>query len=410
MRLPEALAVRNFRLLFLGQAVSLLGDGMVPVALAFAVLEITDSPSALGLVLAARLIPTVLLLLAAGVIADRIPRRTVMVVSDLARMLSHGAMAALLLSGAAEVWSLALLAAANGAATAFFQPASTALVPMTVGPQLLQQANALRGLAQSGGFILGPAIAGLLVATAGAGVALAVDAATFGVSALFLLALRVPDVVPPPVRPFVAELRDGWREFRARDWVWGIVLGASVANMLAAGYQVLGPIVADRELGGAGAWAAIATCFGIGSLAGGLLVLRRPVARPLLVGTLAVMFWPVTWVLLAIPAPTAVIAGGALLGGAGLMVFNALWEATLQAQIPAESLSRVSAYDWLGSLALNPIGAALVGSIAAGLGVAETLLLCAALATAVNLFVLTLPGVRQTAILPPAAPQPASSM
>jgi hypothetical protein len=409
MRMPEAMSAlrqRKFRLLFAGQAVSVLGDGMVPVALAFAVLEVSNSASALGLVLAARLIPTVALLLAGGVIADRISRRTVMVAADLVRMLSHGAMAALLLSGNAQVWSLAVLAALNGAGTAFFAPASTALVPMTVAPGLLQQANALRGLAQSAGFILGPALAGVLVATAGAGVALAIDASTFAVSAGFLLALRLPDIAPPPVQPFISELREGWREFRARDWVWGIVLSASLANMLAAGYHVLGPVIADRDLGGAAAWATIATGFGIGSLIGGLVILRRPVRRPLLVGLLAASSWVLPWILLAVLAPVGVIAAGAVLAGAGLMIFNALWEASLQAHIPAESLSRVSAYDWLGSLALNPLGSALVGPIAAGLGTRSTLILCAVLATVVNAFVLMLPGVRNTEnpVVVPAVP------
>jgi hypothetical protein len=236
----------------------------------------------------------------------------------------------------------------------------------------------------------------VLVATAGAGVALAIDAATFAVSAAFLLALRLEPTVPPPARAFLSELRDGWSEFRARDWVWGIVLSASLANMLAAGYQVLGPIVAARSLGGAGAWATIASAFGIGSLLGGIFILRRPVHRPLLFGQLAVAIGVLPWILLALPAATGVIAAGAFLAGAGVMTFNALWEATLQTEIPAASLSRVSAYDWLGSLALNPFGTALVGPLAAGLGISTTLLVFAAVVTVVNAFVLLLPGVRHT--------------
>ena len=401
MRLPEVLRERNFRLLFAGQAVSLLGDGMVPVALAFAVLEVSDSPSALGIVLAARLIPTVVLLLAGGVIADRMSRRTVMVAADLVRLASHAAMAALLISDAAEIWSLAVLAAVNGAGTAFFAPASTALLPMVVAPAGLQQANALRALAQSAGFIVGPALAGVLVATSGAGVALAIDAATFAVSAAFLVALRLERTVPPPAKPFVRELREGWTEFRARDWVWGIVLGASIGNMLAAGYQVLGPIIAERELGGAGAWATIATAFGIGSLLGGFAILRWRVGRPLLVAVVAVCIWPISWCLLAVPTATAWIAAAAFFGGIGIMIFNALWEATLQAEIPTASLSRVSAYDWLGSLALNPLGTALVGVVAAGIGVRDTLLACAVLITIVNLSMFLIPGVRNTRAVVP---------
>src|SRR5829696_2229816 len=217
MSVPEALGAlreRNFRMFFAGQAVSLLGDGMVPVALVFAVLEITGSPSALGLVLAARVLPTVVLLLVGGVVADRVSRRQVMIVADIARMLAQGAMAAVLIAGVAEVWMLAVLAAVGGAATAFFEPASTGLVPMTVSAGRLQQANALQGLSRAAGAIAGPAIAGVLVATVGPGAALAVDGATFAVSAAFLMALRVSPVIQAPSAAFISELREGWHEFR----------------------------------------------------------------------------------------------------------------------------------------------------------------------------------------------------
>lgn len=398
MRVPEALGAlreRNFRMFFGGQAVSLLGDGMVPVALAFAVLEIDESPSALGLVLAARVLPTVLLLLVGGVVADRFSRRRLMIAADVARMAAQGAMGALLIAGLAEVWMLAVLAAAGGAATAFFEPASTGLVPMTVSVERLQQANALLGLARAAGSIAGPAIAGVLVATVGPGAALAVDAGTFAVSAAFLLAIRIAGTAPVGrTAPFIGELREGWREFRARDWVWGIVLVAALANMLAAGYQVLGPVIAERDLGGVAAWATITTAAGVGSFVGGALVLRRRVSRPLLVAVVVGAVWVLPWFLLAIPAPTTVIALGALLGGIGLMIFNTLWQASIQEHIPARSLSRVSAYDWLGSLALAPVGVALIGPISAALGVHTTLLACAILATALNLWALTIPGVR----------------
>jgi hypothetical protein len=155
-------------------------------------------------------------------------------------------------------------------------------------------------------------------------------------------------------------------------------------------------VQAERELGGAGAWATIVTGLGVGSVLGGAFMLRRRVQRPLLIGCSLVMLWPLPWVLVAVAAPTLVITAGALVGGFGLMVFNALWESTLQSEIPPESLSRVSAYDWLGSLAFNPLGAALVGPIAAGVGIETTLIACAASVTAVNLWCLTLPGVRRT--------------
>jgi uncharacterized membrane protein len=397
VRIPASVAAlreRNFRLFFAGQAVSLLGDGMVPVALTFAVLELDSSATALGLVLAARVLPTVLLLLAGGVIADRLSRRWVMVVADLARMLAQGGMGVLLIVGSAEVWMLAALAAVGGGATAFFEPASTGLVPMTVSTGRLQQANALLGLSRALGAIAGPALAGVLVVTAGPGVALVADGATFAVSAAFLVALRVRDVVHAAPAPFFSELREGWDEFRARDWLWGIVLVASLGNMLAAGYRVLGPVIADQELGGAAAWAVISTALGVGSLLGGALILRRRVDRPLFVGVGVGMLWVTPWVLIAVPTPTLVIAAGALLGGVGLMVFNTLWQATVQEQIPPRSLSRVSAYDWLGSLALDPVGVALIGPIAVIFGLSPTLLVCAALTTVLNLWALSIRDVR----------------
>lgn len=200
------LGERQFRLLFVGQSVSLLGDGIVGVALAFAVLGLTGSPSDLGFVLAARAASTVVFVLVGGVIADRLSRRAVMVTADLARVASQGLTAALLLADRAEVWQLAALQVVSEAATAAFYPG---LAPATVSPARLQQANALRGLAGSAGEIAGPAIAGALVATVGAGWALAADAATFAFSALALALLRVAPGQRAGVQPFLRELRDG---------------------------------------------------------------------------------------------------------------------------------------------------------------------------------------------------------
>ena len=184
------LKLREFRLLFGAQAVSVLGDRMVAIALAFAVIELGGSASEIGLVLAARTLPMVLTLLIGGVVADRISRRAVMVAADLARLLTQGAIAVLLISGAAEIWMIAVLSGLTGAATGFFNPASTGLLPVIVPAERLQEANGVRATALSGGEIVGPAIAGLLIAAVGAGWAMAIDALTFAVSALFLLGLR----------------------------------------------------------------------------------------------------------------------------------------------------------------------------------------------------------------------------
>jgi MFS family permease len=369
----EALKERPFRLLFLGQAVSLLGDGMVGVALAFAVLEETGSASDLGIVLAARTVPLVAFLLVGGVWADRLPRRALMVTTDLIRLAAHGAMAALLIAGEPGIWSIALLAAIAGAASAFFNPAISGIMPAVVSTERLQQANALRGLTEAVGRIAGPALAGVLVVGVGPGWALAVDAATFGVSAAFLVAIPMPAHVPVESHSFLADLRDGWDDFRSRSWLWTTVASTTFGNMLFAAYFVLGPLVADRELGGAGAWALIASAFGVGLLVGGVLLLHLDPHRPVLVATLAVAFYTLPLAFLAIPAPAAVTAIGALLAGAGLAVANNLWETTQQRHVPPELLSRVSSYDWFGSLAAVPVGMLLWGPIADAIGVSTAL-------------------------------------
>jgi MFS family permease len=259
-RLPESLDVlrrREFRLLFGAQAVSVLGDRMVAVALAVAVLEIGGSAADVGLVLAAGVFPLVGSVVVGGVVADRASRRAVMVGADRVRVASQGTMAALLIAGAADVWMLALLAGVTGTATGFFDPASTGLLPELVPAAQLQPANALRSSAISAGEILGPLAAGLLVATAGAGWAIAADAATFAVSAACLVLLRVPTRVAAGTRSFVADLRDGWVAFRSRRWVWTVVAYVAIGNILWGAWNGLGPVVADRDLGGAAAWSIV---------------------------------------------------------------------------------------------------------------------------------------------------------
>jgi MFS family permease len=369
----DALKERPFRLLFLGQAVSLLGDGMVGVALAFAVLEETGSASDLGIVLASRTIPLVAFLLVGGVWADRLPRRALMVTTDLIRLAAHGSMAALLIAGEPAVWMLAALAAVAGAASAFFNPAITGIMPAVVSSERLLQANALRGLSEAVGRIAGPALAGVLVVGVGPGWALAADAATFAVSAAFLAAIPMPAHVPVESHSFLADLRDGWDDFRSRTWLWTTVASTTLGNMLFAAYFVLGPLVADRELGGAGAWALIVSAFGIGLLVGGVVLLQMDPQRPALVATLAVALYTLPLAFLAIPAPAPVTAAGALVAGAGLAVANNLWETTQQRHVPEELLSRVTSYDWFGSLAAVPVGMLLWGPIADQIGVSTAL-------------------------------------
>ena len=337
----------------------MLGDRMAVVALAFAVLEIGGSTSEVGLVLAAGAFPLVATVLAGGVVADRASRRAVMVAADLVRVASQGAMAALLIAGVAEVWMLALVAGVTGAATGFFSPASTGLLPEVVLAEQLQPANGLRASAVSTGEILGPVLGGVLVAAAGAGWAIAIDALTFAVSAACLAMLRVPTRVAAQRSSFAADLRQGWFAFRSRRWVWTFVAYFAIVNLLWGAWGVLGPIVAERDLGGAAAWGTVLAAVGVGALAGSLLATRVKPRRPLLLAALADGLFALPLAFLAAAPPVPLIACGAVLSGAGIALAISLWESTLQRHIPGESLSRVSSYDWFGSLAFYPLGLAI---------------------------------------------------
>ena len=391
-----ALRHTAFRLLFLGQAVSSLGDRLVPVALAFAVLDLTGSVTDLGIVAAAQTAPLVVFVLLGGVWADRLPRQRVMLGSDAVRAAAQGVSALLLLEGQAHVWQLAVLQAVYGAAEAFFGPASTAVVPQTVEGADLQQANALMSLSGNIAGVLGPAFAGVIVATIGAGWGLAIDAATFVVSAVFLAMMNVEPVLLAARASTVAELRAGWHAFRSRTWLWVTVAYFTLfIGFVYAPLLVLGPQVARTSLGGAGAWAAIATALGLGSLVGGLIGFRWRPRYPLRVAFLAFLLaGPALFGLLAAHAPLSLIVIAALIDGASGPLFNTLWFTALQREVPASELSRVSSWDYLGSLAMLPVGQAISGPVSEAIGISTTLYLAGALFVVLLLAVLAVPEVR----------------
>jgi predicted MFS family arabinose efflux permease len=382
-------------LLFTGQLISLLGDSFTSIALAFAVLDLTGSASDLGYVFAAKTIPLVTFLLIGGVFADRLPRRAVMLVADVTRMGSQGAVALLVLTHSAHIWELVILQAVAGTASAFFNPASTGLTPMTISPERLQQANALRGLSMASTGLIGTAIGGGVVTLAGPGWALAVDAASYGVSAYFLAQLRLPPHVTLPPQSFLADLHEGWREFVSRTWVWVIVLAASIGNMMSSVFVVLGAVVSKRSLGGPLAWTVILSALALGSIVGGYISLRIHVRRPLFFGSSLLGFLAVPMALLALHAPALLIAAGALIAGGGNMIFNSLWETALQRHIPAAALSRVSAYDWFGSLAFQPLGLIAAGPLAVAIGTSDTLWIGAAGMLAMAALAVATPSVRR---------------
>jgi MFS family permease len=387
----------SYRRLWIGRTVSLVGDGIAPIALAFGILDLTGSATDLGIVLAAHSLVLIALILVGGVVADRISPRISMLGADLVRTVAVGLIAALLLAGVAEIWELALLYAVDGAASAFFNPASDAIVPQLVPRSRLQEATALLNFSRWAGKVAGPALAGVLLAVGSPGLALAVDAATFAVSAACLWSLRTrAERSPDAERNFVHDLRHGWREFSVRKWAVAIVLSAAVSNAIFTPIlQVLGPVVARDSLGGPSSWALIVALFGAGGLVGGAVALSIRPRRPLLVSETVALLFALPVVLLAIPASTAVIAAGALISGAIASVSEILYLTVVAQKVPQESLSRVMAYDWFGSLAIEPLGLALIGPLAVAIGASTTLYLGAATITACILAALMVPSVRR---------------
>jgi predicted MFS family arabinose efflux permease len=394
-KLLGPLSEPQFRLLWIGQSASAVGDGLTFLAIAFAVLHIGGKATDLGLVFAAFFAAYVSFVLVGGVWADRLPRQLVMVAADLVRGVVQVIIGLLLLTGSAQVWQVAIGVAVYGAASAFFQPASTGLVPQTVSPGRLQQANALMSISRNAASILGPPISGLIVAFAGTGAVFLIDAATFGISAISLLLLRpVERTSPAERRPFLAELAGGWREVLARPWIAAALVLFGISNASGAAFSILGPVIANAQLGGAAAWGLILTGGAIGGLLGGLFALRIRPRRPLLVGFAGMSLIALEPLSLVGPAPVLLIAGAMLLGfGAGELA-NTWCFTMLQQHVPEHARSRVSSYDSLVSFIFQPLGFLAVGPLSQEFGPTATLIGAASLILLADITVTLLPSIR----------------
>jgi MFS family permease len=384
----------GFARLFWARFVSAFGTAMAPVAMAFGVLELTGSPRLMGLVIASQTAAQVAVQLLGGAIADRFSRRRVMIVADCIAAASQAIMALLLLRGDAAVGLLMALMAVNGVAFALHWPAAVGIVPLVVPRHRLQPANALLSLAQSTAFALGGASAGVIVAVAGSGWAIGADSFTFVSSALLVARLRPGQQRFAISAGLVAQLRDGWKEFTAHRWLWAIV--AQFSLVVAAwngGMLVIGPVVADRFMGGAAAWGWVTGSLGFGFVAGGLIGMRARVHRPMRVATLCVLSMALPLWLMVSPAPLPLVAAGAFVAGAGGALFSVLWNTALHTHVAPDALSRVSAYDVLGSIALAPLGEAIAGPLAEGLGTGPALSLGVGFIVVPTLVVLCVPEV-----------------
>ena len=340
------------------------------VALALFITQRTGSPTDLGLVLAAQTLPLAALLLFGGVWADRLPRHRIMIVTDLVRAALHATLTVLIFTGAVRIWQIVVIEALFGAARAFFQPAYSGLLPQTVPESLIQDARALTESVSNVAFLLGPALATALVLGVGAGEAFAFDSATFILSALLLARVR------PRARgakngahSVLEDLRAGWREVRSRAWVWATIVAFSGAVLCVyAQWYALAPVIARDVYGGAGIFGLLESVAGVGAVVGAIVGVRWKPARPLRAGMLLVLAWPVQDGVFALGAPLALVVVCAFATGFGFSLLMIWWETALARHIPAHALSRVSAWDWMGSLALLPVGYLLAGPLAATFG------------------------------------------
>jgi predicted MFS family arabinose efflux permease len=403
-----------FRLLFSGQALSVVGDRITPIALAFAALEIGTATD-VGLIFAAGTIPYALFALVGGVLADRVGRREVMLAADILRTVVQAILAALLLTGTAEIWMMVVLSALYGVGAAAFFPALNGLISQTVRPQHLQEANALLALTRSVANVTGPALAGLIVALIGTGEAVALDALTFAVSAVCLFLLPATPVADPAhAQPagMIAQLRAGWREVVTRTWLWRGLLAISAYHVFVLpAVFVLGPALANRQLDGASSWATIVAAFGVGSVVGNVIALRAPVRRPILVAACALVIGSTQALIIGSGFGTFGIAALETVAGVAVALFFTFWDMSLQEQVPPGAVARVSSYDFTVSLGLMPLGLALAGPVSDALGLEETLRLMSAVSILVALGWLAAPSVRQlrrpSAAPPPPAPEAA---
>ncbi len=415
VRFARALRSRPFALLWTGQTISALGDGAYTTALAWAVLVLTGSATAMGVVVVARTVPMLLFLLVGGVAADRLPRRLVMLASDAGRAIAVLAIAVLGWFGLLQLWHLIVLAFLFGVVSGFFMPAYMSIAPELVPVEALPSANSLSGLSRQMTSLLGPLIGAALVAGVGPQGAFFFDGLTFIASAFFLLAIRLPSEkrrttqidegglpVQRGVRGVWADFREGVRYVMTSSWIWVTIVIAALVNMFLSGAQsvALPKLVTNFYHADVRLFSLIATAGGLGAVVAMVVIgqLPRLHHRGILAysGTILASL---AFVVYGLPFPPearpiiALVASFAI--GLGVGAFSIIWDTVLQELVPAEKLGRVSSVDMLGSFALLPIGLLLAGVLADRIGPAPVFVLSGLVALALNLLALTVRGIRR---------------
>jgi DHA3 family tetracycline resistance protein-like MFS transporter len=400
VNLLRPLRERDFALLWTGMTVSLLGDGIYTVAVAWQVYELSNTPSALALVGLAWTAGLVLFILLAGVLSDRLDRRRVMIGADLLRAAVQLGIGALALSGSLEIWMLVVLVLVHGVGEAFFAPAFSALVPDILAPTLIPQASAIEQIVrQAARNFVGPAIGGVMVAVFGPGTSFVIDAGTFVFSAACIFAIRTrPALIREKTAGVISELREGMAYVRTQTWLWGTLIAASLAILFFMGpMQVLVPYVVKNRLdAGSGSYGTILALEGAGAIAMSLWVGARGLPRR------EISWMMVMWSLGGLPflgfalgQEVWVLAACSAFWGATLAFGMIVWTTRMATRVPIQLRGRVNSVDWFVSIGLAPASFALTGPVSSLIGVRDTLLV-AAIVPAVSTFALLfLTGMRR---------------
>jgi MFS family permease len=388
------LADRNFRTFYLGYVTSLLGTAMSTVALVAAVERSTGSESDLGYVMAANVVPMVVLLTFAGAIADRVGRRRVMLAADVLRCCAQAVLAAALFAGRPPLWSFLILAWLRGSGDAFFSPALSALTVEMAPAGQLGNANALYGLAGSATRIAGPALSGVIVAFAGSAAVITADAASYAVSVLALSALRLPRVSRTRSRTLLRDVAEGWADFRSRTWLWAATLQWALFNLITwAPWMLLGSFIGLKTFGPA-VWGAIMAAQGAGTIAGGLGALGRRPRRPMVIAMVAMFGYAMPDIPMALHATVPLVALAAFVCGAGSAVSGTFFDTAVQQHVPPDKLARVTSLTMFPSLGVGVIGYGIDGSLADVFGARTVFAVGAVYGILSSAVVLALPSVR----------------
>jgi MFS family permease len=399
----EVLRLRDLRFVFGATMASNIGDGVATIALAFAVLDLTGSATDLGIVLAARTAAQVSVMLIGGVVADRVSRRSVMITADLCRFVSQVTIGVLLATHSATVAELAISQVVLGIGNSFFIPASSGLI-RTVAGEHAQEANALRTISGSGASLLGPALGGLLVATAGPSWAMLLDGVSYLLSAALLsgvgktLATLTRDTDAPT---FIADMIGGFREVKSRTWLWVLIINMAIGNILFTAWPVLAPLICKQHYGGAPAYAALGVAMTAGLLAGGALLLFTRPRYLLRVAMLASIPWTIPGILLGLHLPIYVVVVFQFIGALGISLEQSLLWTAIQQSVPAEATSRVTAWEYAATTSIMPLGYLLVGPLEKGVGSSAALIATSIAVIAVTSTCFMLRDVRMLERLPP---------